>query len=76
MKHPNDIPSPSPRQLAYLAAERRHRVRVRLVRGMLLILFLALWELLAELDIIDSFIFSSPGRIPASRCWRRLSAFC
>ncbi len=62
MKHPNDS-NPSPRQLAYLAAERRHRVQVRIVRVMLLVLFLALWELLSELGAIDSFIFSSPARV-------------
>ena len=62
----------SPRQLAYLEAERRHRVQVRIVRAMILILFLALWELLAELDMIDSFIFSSPGRILA--CFLRMAA--
>ena len=81
MKHPYDnTPDaaenagscPSPRQLAYLEAERRHRVQVRIVRAMILILFLALWELFAELDLIDSFIFSSPGRILA--CFLQMTA--
>ncbi len=63
---------PSPRQLAYLEAEHRHRVQVRIIRAMILILFLALWELLSELGIIDSFIFSSPGRILA--CFLQMAA--
>lgn len=63
---------PSPRQLAYLAAERRHRIQIRIIRTMILILFLALWELFSELDMIDSFIFSSPSRILA--CFLQMAA--
>ncbi len=70
MKHQNE--TPSPRQLEYLAAERRHRAQVRIVRSMLLVLFLALWELLTRLGVVDSFIFSSPGRILA--CFLRMAA--
>ncbi len=64
--------APSPRQLEYLAAERRHRAQVRIVRCMLLILFLALWELLTRLGTIDSFIFSSPVRILT--CFMQMAA--
>lgn len=50
-------------QQAYIERERMHKRRVTLVRVMLLVLLLALWELCAELGIIDDFIFSSPSRV-------------
>lgn len=50
-------------QQAYMEQERAHRRRVTLLRVMLLVLLLALWELCAELGIIDDFIFSSPSRV-------------
>ncbi len=60
------------RQLEYLAAEKRRRTQIRIVRTMLLVLFLALWELMTQLDLIDSFIFSSPSRILA--CFLQMAA--
>ena len=51
----------SPAQAAYLARERFHRKRVSVLRTMLFILLLALWELGAETGAIDDFIFSSPS---------------
>lgn len=53
----------SPAQAAYLARERFHRKRVSVLRTMLFILLLALWELGAETGAIDNFIFSSPSRV-------------
>ncbi len=53
----------SPAQAAYLARERFHRKRVSVLRTMLFILLLALWELGAETGAIDDFIFSSPSRV-------------
>lgn len=50
-------------QQEFLAREHQHKSRVRVCRGMLLVLLLALWELFAEFGWIDSFIFSSPVRI-------------
>lgn len=50
-------------QTNYLAREGLRRRRVLLLRVLLLILFLALWELSSDLELIDSFIFSSPSRI-------------
>jgi len=50
-------------QREFLAKEKMHRRQVRICRVMLLVLFLALWELCAQLHMIDSFIFSSPVRI-------------
>lgn len=47
----------------YLAEELFHRRQVRIVRIMLMVLFLALWELAASFSWIDRFIFSSPSMI-------------
>ena len=50
-------------QQEYIERERMHKRKVALARVMVLVLFLALWELCAELRIIDDFIFSSPSRV-------------
>ena len=47
-------------QQAYIAQEEKKHRQIRLLRLMLLVLFLALWELAATLQWIDAFIFSSP----------------
>lgn len=54
---------PSASQKEFLEKERQHKSQVCICRVMLLVLLLALWELCAELHLIDSFIFSSPLRI-------------
>lgn len=54
---------PSRSQREFLAKEKLHRRQVGVCRVMLLVLFLVLWELCAELRMIDSFIFSSPVKI-------------
>ncbi len=54
---------PTPAQQAFLAKEKRHRIRVRISRAALFISLLVLWEITAALGIIDSFIFSSPSKI-------------
>ncbi len=54
---------PSLSQQEFLAKEKRHKSQVQICRVMLLVLLLALWELCAELGVIDSFIFSSPVKI-------------
>lgn len=54
---------PSLAQQAFVAKEIRHRRQVVVVRFMLLVLLLALWELAADFGWIDSFIFSSPTMI-------------
>lgn len=58
-------------QLRFLEKEKLHRKNVHIIRAMLLVLLLALWELTAELGIIDSFIFSSPSRI--LRCFLQMA---
>lgn len=50
-------------QQQYMEKEWNHKRNVTVCRVMLLVLFLAVWELCAALDIIDDFIFSSPSRV-------------
>lgn len=50
-------------QQEFLEQEYLHKRKVRICRGMLLVLFLAVWELSAQLGLINDFIFSSPVRI-------------
>ena len=54
---------PTLTQQEFLAKERQHKLQVRIVRAMIFVLFLAVWELCADLKIIDAFIFGSPSRI-------------
>lgn len=50
-------------QKLFLSRLHRRRMIVLTARILILILFLFLWELCADLGVIDSFIFSSPSRI-------------
>lgn len=54
---------PSAAQQQYMEKEHLHKRRVAVIRSMLLVLLLAVWELCAELELIDDFIFSSPSRV-------------
>lgn len=54
---------PSPAQSRYMKRKTRHRRLVQIMRVAVLFAFLGLWETAARLGWIDSFIFSSPGRI-------------
>ncbi len=47
----------------YLDKLKKDKVVVMFFRIAILVTFLALWELLADLKIIDSFLFSSPSRV-------------
>lgn len=62
---------PSKLQQEFLEQEYLHRRKVKICRIMLLVLFLAVWELSAQLGLINDFIFSSPVRMV--RCfWKML----
>ena len=54
---------PSLSQQEFLAKEKQHRLQVKICRSMVFVLLLAVWELCAQLGLIDSFIFSSPIKI-------------
>lgn len=47
----------------YLAKIKREKIAVLFTQIMLLITFIAAWEILANMEIIDSFITSQPSRI-------------
>lgn len=57
------IPSWIRFQQLYIEQEKFHKRKVAVCRVMLLVLFLAVWELAASLNLIDDFIFSSPSRV-------------
>lgn len=50
-------------QQAYEKKHRYHHYLIHFVRLLILILFLALWEITADKNYIDPFFFSSPSRI-------------
>jgi NitT/TauT family transport system permease protein len=54
---------PTPAQQEFIEKEQFHKRRVATIRIMLLVLVLAVWELCAELGMIDAFIFSSPSGV-------------
>lgn len=50
-------------QRAYLEGVRRHKIKVRVLQIVSIVLFLLLWEFLSSQEIINPFIFSSPTLI-------------
>ncbi len=50
-------------QAEYVRNHRRHHHLVAFLRFLFFFLFLMLWEISADLNWIDAFIFSSPGRV-------------
>lgn len=50
-------------QQEYIRKTKKHKHHVTLLRFIIFIFFLIVWELVADFEIIDSFIFSSPSRI-------------
>ena len=53
----------SPGRRAYLLYQRRRRAAIRICQFSVLLITIVLWETLARLGIIDSFIMSQPTRI-------------
>lgn len=51
------------RQKLYEKKTFRHRRMVTLIRLLILVLFLSLWEFTAKMGYIDSFFFSSPSQV-------------
>ena len=51
------------KQEEFMRRHRRHHHEIALWRALVFVLFLALWELSADLCWIDSFFFSSPSRV-------------
>lgn len=59
-------------QQQFLAKHKRHKQKVILYRTLLLVAFLGLWELTAQMGILNDFIFSSPSRMV--RCFVTMAA--
>lgn len=53
----------SKEHLRYLKKRKKTRLWVRIVQFAILVLFLILWQLLADYEIINTFIFSSPKKV-------------
>ena len=56
-------PNYSREHLAYLKKQKKKNVIIHISRWLILGLLLGLWELFAQLKIIDPFITSSPSRV-------------
>lgn len=50
-------------RILYLRHKKRQKILVALTRLLILIGIIALWEIMAEIKVIDSFIMSQPSRI-------------
>ena len=61
MKHKNDGYSREHR--AYLKKEKKKKITVTLSRWLVLVVILGIWELFAQLKVINPFITSSPSRV-------------
>ena len=59
-------------QKIYLEGIRKEKIRVNCVRVLILVLFVALWEVCAGTGVINDFIFSSPSRI--AKCFVSMCA--
>lgn len=59
----NTSPPLSRERAEYLHKKKRRRRWIRTCQWGLLLLFVALWEILARMGVIDSFILSQPSRI-------------
>lgn len=63
MERNTSPPSLSPERAEYLRKKKRRRRWVKTCQWGLLLLLVALWEILARVGVIDSFILSQPSRI-------------
>ena len=64
---PKTTPPPdtnvSQAQTDYVRSHRHEKIFIKVCQLLILVCFLAIWELAVNLDWIDGFIFSSPSRI-------------
>ena len=58
----------SKERAAYLRKQRQKKYRIRAVQISVVVLLLALWEILANVGVIDSFIMSQPSRMVKTLC--------
>lgn len=50
-------------QVSYIRKHKMHKIKIRCLRILILVVFFLLWEVSAVFEIIDPFIFSSPSRL-------------
>ena len=62
-KSPISKAPPLTAQQLYVKKHRRHHHTITLLRLLVLILFLLVWEILGRLGLIDTFFFSSPSMV-------------
>ena len=62
------INSLSQERIKYLKIKKREKIQINAIRIGILVLFIFLWEFLAEIGIIDSFIMSRPSDIIKTLC--------
>ena len=53
----------SEEHLLFLKKEKRNKLLVHLTQLLIIIVLFCVWELLAKLNIINTFLYSSPSRI-------------
>lgn len=53
----------SPQRASYLLMKKRRRLAINICRVSIIVVLIALWEILASVGVIDSFIMSQPSRI-------------
>lgn len=53
-------------QQQFVASKKRHKIIVQIARILILVFFIAIWEISARTGLINAFIFSSPSRILSS----------
>lgn len=63
------MPEPSLAQQSFLEKRRRNLRTISLIRVLIFLAFLALWEFSTRLHLIDAFIFSSPSRVVQTFCF-------
>ena len=63
MKRNNSSAKELTKQEAFVKAHRHYHHKISFCRSFIFILFLAVWEVCANLGLIDTFFFSSPSRI-------------
>ncbi|MDE7082098.1 MAG: ABC transporter permease [Clostridia bacterium] len=63
MKNRKEKPNYSPEHAAYLKKEKNKKLIVHLSRVFILVAILGVWELFAQLKVINPFITSSPSRV-------------
>ncbi len=62
--------NPTNAQALFLKQQKKHVRFIRIARILILVIFFSLWEIAADLEWIDPFIFSSPARVV--RCFFRM----